>query len=91
MSAAKRTPTPFATCSVLIHEFFGEMGNWDGRFWRTIWPLLTKPAFLSLEYVRGKRVPYVPPLRMYLFISIFAFIVFLASIWEFELSPRFLA
>ena len=24
----------------------------------------------------AKRVPYVPPLRMYLFISIFAFIVF---------------
>lgn len=75
-ACGQENTNPIRNMLSLIHEFFGEMGNWDGRFWRTIWPLLTKPAFLSLEYVRGKRVPYVPPLRMYLFISIFAFIVF---------------
>ncbi|RUO38489.1 hypothetical protein CWE13_02285 [Aliidiomarina shirensis] len=60
----------------LITEFFGEMGNWDGRLWRTLRPLFLRPAFLSNEYVKGRRVPYVPPLRLYLFISIVAFIVF---------------
>ncbi|WP_157981219.1 DUF3667 domain-containing protein [Aliidiomarina iranensis] len=60
----------------LITEFFGEMGNWDGRVWRTLIPLFLRPAFLSNEYVRGRRVPYVPPLRLYLFISIVAFIFF---------------
>ena len=38
---------PIRNMLSLIHEFFGEMGNWDGRFWRTIWPLLTKPAFFK--------------------------------------------
>lgn len=60
----------------LITEFFGEMGNWDGRLWRTLRPLFCRPAFLSNEYIKGRRVPYVPPLRLYLFISIVAFIFF---------------
>lgn len=60
----------------LLTEFFGETGNWDGRVWRTLVPLFFRPAFLSNEYVRGRRVPYVPPLRLYLFISIVAFIIF---------------
>ena len=60
----------------LLNEFFGEMGNWDGRVWRTLIPLFFRPAFLSNAYVQGRRVPYVPPLRLYLFISIIAFIVF---------------
>ncbi|WP_194755474.1 DUF3667 domain-containing protein [Aliidiomarina indica] len=60
----------------LITELFGEMGNWDGRFWRTLIPLFTRPAFLSNQYVKGKRIPYVPPLRLYIFISLIAFILF---------------
>ncbi|MCH8492047.1 MAG: DUF3667 domain-containing protein [Idiomarina sp.] len=60
----------------LLNEFFGEMGNWDGRVWRTLIPLFFRPAFLSNAYVQGRRVPYVPPLRLYLFVSIIAFVVF---------------
>ncbi|MCH8501717.1 MAG: DUF3667 domain-containing protein [Aliidiomarina sp.] len=75
-ACGQENTNPIRNMLSLVHEFFGEMGNWDGRFWRTIWPLLTKPGFLSNQYVRGKRVPYVPPLRMYLFVSIFAFVVF---------------
>ncbi|RUO35170.1 DUF3667 domain-containing protein [Aliidiomarina sanyensis] len=60
----------------LITELFGEMGNWDGRLWRTLIPLMVRPAFLSNQYVAGKRAPYVPPLRLYIFVSLIAFIVF---------------
>lgn len=60
----------------LIGEFFGEFSNWDARLWRTLIPLWFKPGKLTQHYVNGHRVPYVPALRLYLFSSIIAFLVF---------------
>jgi hypothetical protein len=48
--------------------------SFDSRASRTVIPLLTRPAFLTNEYFAGRRVHYVPPLRLYLFISIVFFI-----------------
>lgn len=62
----------------VVTEFFGEFGNWDGRVWRTLIPLVLQPGRLSSSYVSGQRVRFVPPLRLYLFISILAFLVFSA-------------
>lgn len=73
----------------LIGEFFGEFGHWDGRLWRTLYPLWVRPGYLSRRFVEGHRAPYVPPLRMYLFTSILAFLVFaqLVPNQSFELTP----
>jgi hypothetical protein len=60
----------------LVGEFFGEFSNWDARLWRTLLPLWFKPGRLTQRYVSGQRVPYVPALRLYLFSSIIAFLVF---------------
>lgn len=60
----------------LITEFFGEFSNWDTRLWRTLLPLWFVPGYLSRRYVAGHRVPYVPPLRLYLFTSVIAFLLF---------------
>tara|TARA_R110000772_G_scaffold61283_4_gene138218 strand:+ start:63128 stop:63931 length:804 start_codon:yes stop_codon:yes gene_type:complete len=62
--------------SGVVTEFFGEFSNWDTRVWRTLFPLWFRPGFLSQRYVSGHRVPYVPPLRLYLFTSIIAFLLF---------------
>lgn len=62
--------------SGVITEFFGEFSNWDTRLWRTLVPLWFRPGYLSRRYVDGHRVPYVPPLRLYLFTSIIAFLIF---------------
>lgn len=62
--------------SGVVTEFFGEFSNWDTRVWRTLVPLWFRPGFLSRRYVAGHRVPYVPPLRLYLFTSIIAFLIF---------------
>ncbi|WP_213997180.1 DUF3667 domain-containing protein [Arsukibacterium sp.] len=62
--------------SGVVTEFFGEFSNWDTRLWRTLIPLWFRPGFLSRRYVNGHRVPYVPPLRLYLFTSIIAFLIF---------------
>ena len=44
----------------------------DSKALRTVKYLLFKPGFLSSEFNSGKRVRYVPPIRLYLLIS-FAF------------------
>lgn len=54
----------------LLDDFF----SFDSRANRTLVPLLFRPGFLTSEYIAGKRVHYVPPLRLYLFISIVFFI-----------------
>ena len=47
----------------------------DGRAYRTIYYLITRPAFLTREYFAGRRVSYTPPLRLFLFISIGFFLI----------------
>src|SRR5437867_9611829 len=44
--------------------------NWDSRFFATIALLIAKPWQLTNEYVTGKRVRHVNPLRLYLLTSI---------------------
>ena len=47
----------------------------DGRAYRTIFKLLTNPAFLTREYFGGRRSSYTPPLRLFLVISIGFFLL----------------
>lgn len=59
--------------SVILH-LLDDIFSFDSRANRTLIPLLFKPAFLTNEYIAGRRVHYVPPLRLYLFISIVFFL-----------------
>src|ERR1043166_9291047 len=47
--------------------------NWDSRFFTTIAILILKPWRLTNEFLAGKRVRYVNPLRLYLLASILFF------------------
>ena len=59
---------------VVIMHLLDDIFSFDSRASRTLFPLLTRPAFLTNEYFAGRRVHYVPPLRLYLFISIIFFL-----------------
>ncbi|MDP4529066.1 DUF3667 domain-containing protein [Alkalimonas delamerensis] len=67
----------------VLSEFFGEFSNWDSRLWRTLWPLWFRPGLLTRRYVQGHRVPYVPPLRLYIFTSVLAFLI-MAQLFSFH-------
>jgi hypothetical protein len=47
----------------------------EGKLWRSLKLLLFKPGLLSREYIEGRRVRYVEPLRLYLSFSIIFFAV----------------
>lgn len=58
-----------------IHEFVGHYVALEGRLWKTLAFLLFRPGFLTAEYIAGRRVRYVEPLRIYLTFSILFFAV----------------
>ena len=60
----------------LITHFFYDITHFDGKFFTTLKDLLVKPGFLSSEYIKGKRMSYLHPIRMYVFTSAFFFIIF---------------
>jgi len=59
----------------IMGDFLDTVLNIDARVFRTLWPLLAKPAYLSREYFAGRRVRYVSPVRLFVFLSIVTFFV----------------
>jgi hypothetical protein len=62
--------------------------NWDSKFFTTIGLLLVKPWRLTNEFLTGKRVRYVNPLRLYLLASVLFF--FAVNYWAkaIHIDPR---
>jgi len=56
-----------------LHEFIGHYVALEGKLWQSLWLLLLKPGRLTLEYIHGRRVRYVQPLRLYLTFSLIFF------------------
>ena len=46
----------------------------DSRLWRTLGALLFRPGQLTREFLAGRRVRYLPPVRLYLVISLVFFL-----------------
>jgi hypothetical protein len=57
----------------VIADLLNEFLNWDSKFFTTIALLILKPWRLTNEFLAGKRVRYVNPLRLYLLASILFF------------------
>src|ERR1700744_6522935 len=70
-----------------IKESFGHMMNhaisdyfhFDHQFFNTLKPLLFQPGKLTNEYMAGKRVSYLHPVKMYIFISFIFFVLFFSD------------
>ena len=59
----------------IVGDFFDSVFDFDSRTLRTLWPLFTRPGYLSCEYFEGRRVRYVSPVRLFFFLTIVAFFV----------------
>ena len=57
----------------VVLDVLNEFLNWDSKFFSTIWLLITRPWRLTNEFVEGKRVRHVHPLRLYLLASVVFF------------------
>ena len=57
----------------LAEDAVGDLLNLDTRLLRTLGPLFCRPGHLAREYLAGRRVRYVPPLKMFLLASVVFF------------------
>jgi hypothetical protein len=57
----------------VIADVLDSFLNWDSKFFHTIGLLIAKPWRLTNEFLAGKRVRYLNPLRLYLLASILFF------------------
>jgi len=59
----------------ILNQLFHAVFELDGRVYRSLYFLYTRPGFLSTEYLNGRRERYTPPLRMFLVLSISFFLI----------------
>ncbi|MQA41920.1 DUF3667 domain-containing protein [Rugamonas aquatica] len=64
-----------ASTREFLHEFVGHYVALEGKLWGTVMRLLFRPGALTLEYIRGRRVRFVQPLRLYLTLSLLFFAI----------------
>ncbi|MBC8404893.1 MAG: DUF3667 domain-containing protein [Planctomycetes bacterium] len=60
----------------LISDFSSNFFATDSRALRSLGLLILKPGALTQENLRGRWNRYVPPLRLYLFLSLICFLIF---------------
>ncbi|HEX4157812.1 MAG TPA: DUF3667 domain-containing protein [Rhizomicrobium sp.] len=82
------TPMPGAYCGTcgqernthrrsvwgLLHNLIEELASFDSRMLRTAWALMARPGELPLAFHEGRTRRYVPPVRLYLFVSLLFFL-----------------
>lgn len=56
-----------------VRDVLDDLGEFDSKLFRSLWPLVAKPGFLTLEFLAGKRVSYLLPSRFYILVSIVFF------------------
>ncbi|MBI5858702.1 MAG: DUF3667 domain-containing protein [Sphingobacteriales bacterium] len=73
----------------MVTHFFYDITHFDSNFFTTVKDLLFKPGFLSKEYMKGRRVSYLHPVRVYVFTSAIFFLLFFSFFVSSEsISPR---
>ena len=65
---------------VLIFDIMANMWAFDTRVFKTLKSLLFKPGDMALDYVAGRRARYMPPFRLYIFISFIFFLLLNISV-----------
>ncbi|QFT53319.1 DUF3667 domain-containing protein [Microbulbifer sp. THAF38] len=61
--------------SSIIGDLFDTLLAFDSRTWKTVPSLFFRPGFLTAEYFSGRRVRYVSPVRLFIFLCITSFFV----------------
>ncbi|GAA0534301.1 ABC-type multidrug transport system fused ATPase/permease subunit [Rhizomicrobium palustre] len=58
----------------LVADLVKDIASFDSRILRTAYAMLAKPGELALAFHEGRTQRYVPPVRLYLFVSLIFFV-----------------
>lgn len=74
-NCGQRFEAPVHSLGHFLMVAFEDVTHADSRVWRTLWALLCRPGFLTREFLDGRRARYLPPVRLYLVLSVLFFLV----------------
>ena len=74
-SCGQETRIETPTVREFVREFVQDQMALEGKLWRTLKVLVTKPGGLTLDYISGRRQCYIRPLRLYLALSVVFFAI----------------
>lgn len=66
--------------SHVLEEVAEGIWHFDSKLWATLKAIVTRPGKITVDFLDGRRVRYVPPIRLYVFISFVFF--FAASVMQ---------
>ena len=69
-ACGQKAVDPRETLRAILHDALGDVIAWDTRVLRTLRRLITSPGFLSREWAAGRRARYVPPFRLYVWLTL---------------------
>jgi len=75
----QRDIPPYPSARELAVDAISEFSGWDGRLANTFSALVRRPGLLTLEFLEGRRVRYISPLRLYLSASLVYFLLAAAA------------
>ena len=71
----QRDIPPYPSVRELIVDAAAEFSGWDGRLATSLRDLILRPGMLTREFLEGRRVRYISPLRLYLMASLVYFLL----------------
>lgn len=63
------------TIGVLFYNTISNYFSFDARFLKSFFPLMFRPGYLAKRFLQGKRLLYLHPAQMYLFVSVIFFFI----------------
>ena len=78
-ACGQRDIPPYPDVRELAVDAISEFSGWDGRLASTLRALLRRPGFLTREFLEGRRVRYISPLKLYLTSSLVYFLLAAAA------------
>lgn len=73
-ACGQRLEPPLHTLWHFMSVAAEDLTHADSRIWRTLAALLFRPGSLTAEFIRGRRARYLPPVRLYLVLSVVFFL-----------------
>lgn len=64
------------TIGVLFYNTLNSYFLYDSKFFKSFIPLMIRPGYLAKKFIQGKRLLYLHPAQLYLFISVIFFFLF---------------
>jgi hypothetical protein len=73
-NCGQRLEPPLHSLGHFIGVAAEDLTHADSRLWRTLLALLIRPGKLTREFLSGRRASYLPPVRLYLVVSVVFFL-----------------